>query len=74
MNPLKQNLSVKNSAQTANNEQNTGAPFVDMNYCRRPISLAARNESFDSGSLNGGVLLNVICNAVPQVSQWPIYR
>jgi len=45
---------------TAPNKQNTDAPFVDMNYCRRSISLAARNESFDSGSLNGGVLLNVI--------------
>jgi len=47
---------------TAANKQNTDAPFVDMNYCRRSISLAARNESFDSGSLNGGVLQNVICN------------
>jgi hypothetical protein len=46
---------------TAHNKQNTDAPFVDMNYCRRSISLAALNESFDSGSLNGGVLLNVIC-------------
>jgi hypothetical protein len=30
-----------------------------MDYCRRSISLAALNESSDSGSLNGGVLLNV---------------
>ncbi|RCK72656.1 MAG: hypothetical protein IGBAC_0467 [Ignavibacteriae bacterium] len=32
------------------------------NYCRRSISLAALNKSFDSGSLNGGVLLHVSCN------------
>lgn len=35
------------------------------NYCRRSISLAAENESFDSGSLNGGVLPNVVRGFVP---------
>jgi hypothetical protein len=47
-------------AATSHNKQNTDAPFIGMNYCRRSISLAALNESFDSGSLNGGVLQNVI--------------
>ena len=45
-------------------------PLLIENYAGRSISLAAENESFNGGSLNGGVLLNVRRNARPLFEGW----